>query len=144
MADVVSGDRPLTPEGTAALERLGRRLRERAWKPERAFASPLLRARASARIVLDQAGLSLPVGTIAELDPALGTPETVLVALAEAGAAGHVLLVGHQPLLGQLAFAVSRIEIPFAPAALAMFECVPGAGPGRCRRIGLLSPGSDF
>ena len=143
MAEVVSGERPLTPEGRAQLERLGRVLQARGWRPQRVWASPLLRARQSAAIVLDAAGLSLPIATMKALDPSLGTAEDVLAALDPGEPADHLLLVGHQPLLGQLAAALCGRETPFAPGALAMLECTSRPEPGRCRRVGLLVPGVD-
>ena len=143
VADVVSGERPLTPEGRAQLERLGRVLRARGWKPQRVWASPLLRARQTAAIVLEAAGLALPISTMQALDPSFGTPQEVLDALDPSGLEDHLLLVGHQPLLGQLASELCGSETPFAPGAMAMMECGAHPGPGLCRRIGLLVPGVD-
>ena len=72
------------------------------WRPDRAFASPLLRARESAAIALREAAPDLAAARMAALRPD-SDPAAVLEALAAAEASeGHVLLVGHQPLLGLL------------------------------------------
>lgn len=134
VADPHSGERPLSARGIADVERLGRRLGATGWRPDRAFASPRLRAHDSAERLLRSAGVALEVGTLPELDPERGTAEEVLASLADlAAGARHLLLTGHQPLLGQLAWALCGSTVPFSPATLAAIE-LPGsplAGSGR-------------
>ena len=73
------------------------------WRPVRAFSSPLPRARETAEIALRVAAPGLVPEVLEALRPECDPHET-LSAVTEAGAAdGHVLLVGHQPLLGLLA-----------------------------------------
>jgi phosphohistidine phosphatase len=95
--------RALAPEGVATATALGNRLGRLKWRPERAYASPLRRARETAAVVLSAAGVGLEAEILSELAPEC-EPEDVAAALdTELGDARHVLLVGHQPLLGQLA-----------------------------------------
>ena len=94
--------RPLTLHGTQAVERLGRHLASLGWRPALAFASPLLRARQTAALVLLSAQVPLTPEPLAELAPD-AEPSELLTVLAGLGVADtHVLLVGHQPLLGDL------------------------------------------
>jgi len=113
----VSGDRAraLTPAGRAALERLGARLARDGSVPARLLASPPA------------------IETLDELAPE-GTPIELLGALQRLGLdGGHVALVGHQPLLGQLALLLTSTETTFAPGSLVRIECreAPAAGAGR-------------
>lgn len=95
--------RPLSPNGVAAIEAFARRFAAPGAVPERIFCSPLLRARETAALVCAALGR----GAVAEILPVLqpdGEPSEVVEALAAiAPDARHVLLVGHQPLLGDLA-----------------------------------------
>jgi phosphohistidine phosphatase len=134
--------RRLSPRGRADLERLAVRLTGMGWRPDRAFTSPLLRARDSALIAL---GGTTPVVT-AEVMDALRPecdPAAVLEALAARGSTqGHVLLVGHQPLLGLLGGLLTGGPAPgFAPGSLVRLEfagaLAAGAGASGLR----LAPG---
>jgi len=122
--------RPLSPRGIAALERLARHLAAIGWRPERAFSSPLLRAVESARIVLPPAS-GIEITQIDELLPG-GEPEEVVEALHAAGVnEGHVLLVGHQPLLGDLTgWLAGGPAHPFAPGAWVRLEFGDGLEAG--------------
>ena len=61
-------DSPLTQEGIAVAENLGKGLKRRGIKFDAAFSSPTTRAVETARLVLDQSGQnSLPIATIADL-----------------------------------------------------------------------------
>jgi phosphohistidine phosphatase len=115
--------RRLSPRGERDLERLALHLASLRWRPDRAFTSPLSRARDSARIVLGRAAPQVIAAAMDALRPE-GDHERVLGALAEAHATrGHVLLVGHQPLLGRLATYLTGSDGPgFAPGSLARIE----------------------
>ncbi len=144
MAVGVSDDaRPLSARGAADVERLGRRLGA-GWRPNHVFASPLRRARDSADLLLRGAGVELPVRTLHELDPSVGTSEDVIEALGDAGTAGHLVLVGHQPLLGRLAYVLSGTEAPFAPAAIATLEGPAPIAPGAFHIVSVLAPGAGY
>lgn len=95
--------RPLSPHGVTALEAFARRYATLGPRPERIFCSPLLRARETAALVCAALGRGSAALILPELVPD-AEPADVVLALAErAPATGHVLLVGHQPLLGDLA-----------------------------------------
>lgn len=140
----VSDDaRPLSARGAADAERLGRRLGD-GWRPDHVFASPLRRARDSAALLLRGAGVETPIRTMHELDPSVGNSEDVIEALRNAGAAGHVVLVGHQPLLGRLAHVLCGTEAPFAPAAIATLEGPGPVAPGVFHIVSVLAPGAGY
>ena len=131
----VSGDRAraLTPAGRAALERLGARLARDGSVPARLLASPLDRAQQSAEALRGEFATPPAIETLDELAPE-GTPIELLGALQRLGLdGGHVALVGHQPLLGQLALLLTSTETTFAPGSLVRIECreAPAAGAGR-------------
>jgi phosphohistidine phosphatase len=95
--------RPLSPRGVAAIELLARRFATLGPGPDRVFTSPLLRARETAELVCAALGNRTAPEILAALTPD-SEPAEVLVALAAAAPeARHLLLVGHQPLLGDLA-----------------------------------------
>lgn len=125
--------RRLSPRGRADLERLAAHLAGMGWRPDRAFASPLVRAQESAAIALGGLTPPPPVERMSALRPDT-EPMEVLQALAgEHATRGHVLLVGHQPLLGLLGGTLTGgSEIGFAPGALVRIEFsgtpAPGAG----------------
>jgi len=136
--------RPLSPRGEQDLERLARHLAGLNWRPERAFVSPLIRALDSARIVLGQAAPELKAVTLDVLRPETDTSALLAWMSSEQTLEGHVLLVGHQPLLGDLVRRLTGGEAPgFAPGDLIRLEFdglpVPGTGklvwtvgPGDC------------
>lgn len=103
------------------------------WRPDRAFTSPLVRARDSATITLGAAATGLTVGLMDALLPE-SDPAAVLDALvAETSTEGHMFLVGHQPLLGLLVgLLTGDPSHGFVPGSLARIEfegaLVPGGG----------------
>jgi phosphohistidine phosphatase len=134
-------DRPLTPAGRLALERLGARLEREGTRHDRVLASPLKRAAESADVVLGAFAAHPPIEMLDDLAPE-ATPTGLLEALRELGVAdGHALLVGHQPLLGQLAFLLTGTEAAFAPGTLVRIECPRGPVAGSCRILRVLHPG---
>ncbi len=140
--DSVNGDagRRLTPAGVAGLERVARRLQDMGWKPDRAYTSPLVRAYESTRVVLGTAGVDLTAET---LDDLAGdrTPREVLDALTRLGAAaGTVLLVGHQPLLGDLVTELTGAAGAIAPGTFVRVECPGGSARGGGRVALVVTP----
>ena len=125
LAAAEGGDaaRGLSPRGARDLERLALHLAGLGWRPDRAFTSPLKRARDSARIVLRHAAPDL-VPEVADALQPHGDPAPVLEMLADRHAtAGRVLLVSHQPLLGGLARWLTGREAPgIAPGDLVGVE----------------------
>jgi phosphohistidine phosphatase len=102
-ADGDDARRRLSPRGREDLERIALRLKELGWRPDRAFASPLSRARESAQIALRGAAPDVTLEGLEALRPE-SHPGEILAALSAAGATtGHLFLVGHQPLMGLFA-----------------------------------------
>jgi len=127
--------RTLSPRGARDLERLASHLAQIGWRPERVYTSPLVRARESARIALGLVTPSPEVEVLEALRPS-GEPGAIVRALSEEGSARHVLMVGHQPLLGELAALLTHRPGPgFTPACLVRIEFteVPAAGGGTLR-----------
>jgi len=132
-------ERSLTPAGERVLAGLAAQL-ARGPRPDRVFASPYARAQQTARIVAGMADPPLEVETLAALEPDR-EPAQVLDALAAAGVtAGHVLVVGHQPLLGRLAAHVAGAEPHLSPATLVRVECPGGLAEGAGRIVLSLPP----
>jgi phosphohistidine phosphatase len=132
--------RALAPAGTRALEALAAHLAREAWRPDRVFTSPYLRARQTAGIVAGAALPALQVEPLRALESER-EPTEVLEALARHGAvAGHVLLVGHQPLLGLLVGHLTGAERGLAPGALVRVHCPRGLRPGTGRVTLTLAP----
>lgn len=125
--------RRLSPRGRADLEQLALRLKDKGYRPDRVFTSPLTRARESALVIMRGAGLGEAPGLMDALRPE-SHPDLVVSALVAAGSStGHVLLVGHQPLMGLLAALLIGGPAPdFPTGALQRIEfnaaLEPGAG----------------
>jgi phosphohistidine phosphatase len=113
--------RPLSAEGVGQAKRTAARLAARSVRPDRIVSSPADRAFETARIV---------AGALGTGDGRFGTDDRVY----DASEAGHLLrvirglddgdavvvLVGHQPVLGELtAFLVPFFSMPFPRAAAA-------------------------
>ncbi len=123
--------RRLSPGGERELERLALYLADLGWHPDRAFTSPLLRARDTARIVLRRAAPDLAPAVMDALGPESGVDEVLAALRAESAVAGHVLLVGHQPLLGELARRLTDGEdVGLAPGDLVRIEFSDGPEEG--------------
>lgn len=95
-----------------------------------------MRARDSARIVLRHAAPDLTPAVMEALEPD-GESDAIVAALLDGGLAeGHLLLVGHQPLLGELVRSLTGDEMPgLAPGDLLRveFDAQMAAGAGRLR-----------
>ena len=110
--------RPLSARGMKVITELARGLASEGWAPDRILASPLLRAQQTARLLAEHGTHGKLVGTLAALRPD-GVPREVITELAAQGAtAGHIVLVGHMPLLALLAATLGRDEPSFAPGQL--------------------------
>ena len=133
------GARRLSPAGRRVLERLAERLVGLGWHPDRVFTSPLVRARDSARILLDRTAPELIPEVMEALGPGGETSDVLEALSAGRVSRGHVLLVGHQPLLGLLAGVLTAGTSPgFAPGTLVRIEFPdgPAAGGGALRPVG--------
>ncbi len=140
-----AGDRHrvLSPAGVRGLEALRERLAGEGWRPDRVFSSPYQRARQSAGIVAAASVPPVEVELLRDLEPEHDAAD-VLDALGTLGArAGHVLLVGHQPLLGLLVGRLTGSERGLSPGMLVRVHCPWDAGQGSGRITRVLEPG-DF
>ncbi len=92
--------RPLTAKGIKRMRRAARGLRRLAIDFDVILTSPLLRARQTADIVAATLGMESRVEEISGLAPE-SSVEHLLFGLTRYQDPDHLLLVGHQPLLGQ-------------------------------------------
>ena len=137
-----AGDRQraLSPAGVSGLESLAAHLAREAWRPDRVFSSPYLRALQSAGIVAGAAAPAVAVETLRALEPER-EPSEVLDALVRHGVtAGHVLVVGHQPLLGLLVGHLTGVEQGLSPGMLVRVHCPQGMDQGSGRVTLTLAP----
>jgi phosphohistidine phosphatase len=95
-------ERPLSPRGIGEVAHLARRLTRIGPAPVRLFTSPLLRARQTASLVLSGYNDAPEPVVTSELLPDAEPADLVRWLAAEAPGAGHVMLVGHMPMLGDL------------------------------------------
>jgi phosphohistidine phosphatase SixA len=104
--------------------------------PVRIFSSPLVRARETADLVANRLPAPLAVERLDALSPD-NEPEAVIDALLEQGIeTGHVLMVGHQPLLGRLVEHLTGTEPALPPATLVRITCerIPSVNTGRLEK----------
>jgi phosphohistidine phosphatase len=123
-----------------AVDRIAGEFARRGWRPAQVFASPLRRAQETAAILVARVEPHLAVETLEELDPA-GFPEEVVGALVARHLGSHVLLVGHQPLLGGLAaYLTGGPNAELSPGALASLEISRLEARGSGRLLDILHP----
>ncbi|HQJ53246.1 MAG TPA: phosphohistidine phosphatase SixA [Planctomycetota bacterium] len=94
-------DRALTEKGETRLHKACRGLRRLEVFPERIFTSPVTRALQTARIIAEELGFVEDIEAVEELAPD-AEPEDMAEVL-KSLRHDQVMLVGHQPHLGQLA-----------------------------------------
>jgi phosphohistidine phosphatase len=93
-------ERPLTNKGVKRMRRAARGLRRLEIKFDGILTSPLLRARQTADIVAAVLGMESRLEEITELAPE-SSVQHLIFGLTRYQDRDHLLLVGHQPLLGQ-------------------------------------------
>lgn len=119
-------ERELTDEGRRKTTAVARGLQELEVAPQVILSSPLVRAWQTAEI----AARTLGVSTGPQRCPALAIgshPESVAKALQAHRTANQILLVGHQPSMGELASylltgSTNLVPLPFKKAAVAAIE----------------------
>jgi len=89
-------DRPLNERGLRAAPLVGRFMRERKLRPDLIICSPAERARETASLVIEAAGLDAPLRFDERIYDATSTRLAEIVSQIE-DAAGEALLVGHNP-----------------------------------------------
>jgi len=95
-------ERPLTKEGTKKMQEAAKGLRAIDCIPEAILSSPLPRARQTAEIVLEALGKQIPLILVDALAPA-GNRQDVYREIRKRQNSQSVMLVGHQPSLGEMA-----------------------------------------
>jgi phosphohistidine phosphatase len=123
-------ERPLTAEGHAEAERVGRWLSDRGHTPDSVLCSTALRVRETWAGVEKGLGMSPPL----RFDRALylATAEDLMLEASELDdGAGTAMLIAHNPAVTHLAFALTervdaagreRLRAGFRPATVAVFE----------------------
>jgi phosphohistidine phosphatase len=128
-------DRPLTRPGRARLRRAARGMRKLGLHFDVIVSSPLLRAMQTAKIVAAEFSYHSPVEICPALAPGL-RPEAVFQFLASYPDAETLLLVGHEPDLGNLALTLlggghaDRFPIRKGGLVRVDLDAMPPNGPG--------------
>lgn len=125
-AQTTDFDRALTAEGTHKMTRAAKGLRRMGIVPDVILSSPLRRAEETATLV---GGIIAPDCAVEVFKPLAsgGTPEEVLRGLVQYRRARRIMLVGHQPDLGELASylltgSAGLAPLPFKKGAVAAIE----------------------
>lgn len=100
--DIDDSERALTPEGVEKVHRIGNALRRLKIEIDEIWTSPLLRARQTAEIVAAALAKTPAMQTVRALEPGGNQPALVDLLRSASGLRG-VLLVGHEPDMGELA-----------------------------------------
>lgn len=135
--------RRLSDAGREAVAWVAAEFVRRGWRPTVLFSSPLRRAVETASILAGALGPGVVVDTLEQLEPERD-PEEVVAALTARGVSGHVVLIGHQPLLGWLAdHLAGRKERGVPTAGLLCFEFEGGVERGAAKPLWELRPGAS-
>lgn len=144
-------DRSLDASGLAMASKLGETMLANGFVPETVICSPSARTRETWEAV----SKLLPFDIEAQFDRALydGPPGAYVNAIRRAGAAGSVMIVGHNPMTEEAAldlagsgdsFAVSALNMGYPTAALAIFdqdEPLDSTEPGNAHLVAFVTGG---
>ncbi len=100
--DVDDSARALTPEGVEKVHRIGEALRRLKIEIDEIWTSSLVRAHQTAEIIAVAQAMTQAMQTVRELEPGGNQPALVDLLRSASGLRG-VLLVGHEPDMGELA-----------------------------------------
>jgi phosphohistidine phosphatase len=153
-ATSTDAERPLTGKGAKRLRRAGRGLSRLDIPFDGVLTSPVLRARQSADIIAHALGIDRGLEQISGLAPE-STVEQLLFGLTRYHERQHLLLIGHQPLLGAtIAFLLTgqaggELDLKLGKGALCRVEIdtLPPAEPAKLhwmltpKQLRLLAPG---
>jgi phosphohistidine phosphatase len=129
------GDRPLTRQGRARMRQAARGLLRLGVRFDVIVSSPLVRALQTAEVVAAELGYRSPVEICPALAPGL-RPEAVFQFLASYPDSERLLLVGHEPDLGNLALTLiggghaDRFPMRKGGVCRIDLETMPPNGPG--------------
>jgi phosphohistidine phosphatase len=134
-AELSDADRPLTADGARKIQRIARGLKRLGFRPDLVLTSPLRRTQETAAL-LAEVDPAVTVEIYPPLAPGHGAVD-VLAGLRAYRGKRRIVLVGHQPDLGELAShlltgSVSRAPLPFKKGAMAAIAVsgVPPRAPG--------------
>ena len=139
------GERPLTPKGIKRTRKSARGLRRLNIPFDVILTSPVLRARQTADIVAGVLGAEALVQELSSLAPE-STVDHLLFGLTRYQKYEHLLLVGHEPLLGNalsFLFGGQRANgamVEFKKGALCCFAIDALSPPGRAKLRWFLTP----
>lgn len=124
--DTPDSDRALTAAGRRKMMRVAIGLKRLGIVPDVVLTSPLRRAQETAALLASTLGRDLTVEIHEPLAPGTA-PADLVRGLRAYRAAGHLMLVGHQPDLGELAShlltgSASLAPLPFKKGAVAAIE----------------------
>jgi len=130
-------ERPLTPKGIKRMRKAAKGLRRLAIPFDVVLTSPLIRASQTAEIVAEELGLQTELQKISGLAPE-SSVDNLLFGLTRFQNPEHLLLVGHQPLLGETAVFLlrgkekSHLDIPLKKGGICRIEidALPPTKPG--------------
>ncbi|MCC6784432.1 MAG: histidine phosphatase family protein [Planctomycetes bacterium] len=115
-------DRPLNARGESAAPRMGRLLAELGRVPDRVLCSTAVRARRSAELLVEAAGIAIARLHLLE-DLYLAPPSVILEAVARRGGdAATLLVVGHNPGIEELVASLARHPEACPTATIAAFR----------------------
>jgi phosphohistidine phosphatase len=115
--------RPLTEQGREEARAAGRALREKNEDLTLVLASPRLRARETAELVIEGFGRPVPLNVRESLT--CGATAAAYLAEIEAKPDGPVLLVGHNPEMSAIASELAGESISFRPSTLCAIDLEP-------------------
>ena len=128
--------RPLSDEGMSRMRKAARGLARLGVSPEVVLTSPLLRARQTAEIVATGLGPRPSLVNVDSLAPD-GTYAAVMADLEKQSRKSRIALVGHEPMMGELAARLigSRHPIEFKKGGVCRIDLgdLPPTGPGDLR-----------
>jgi phosphohistidine phosphatase len=120
-AGLADFDRPLNERGLRAAPLMGRFMRERKLRPDLVLCSPAQRARQTAALLAEAAGLSAPLRYDGRIYEATAARLVEVLSQAEEEAR-EILLVGHNPGLEELLALLTGEARRMPTAALACIE----------------------
>ena len=123
--------RTLSDRGRTEVARLARELAKLGWRPDRAFASPLMRAQQTVALLLEATTPGLAAESLDALCPEIDPDETI--AHLTKVEPGHVVVVSHLPLLDLLVERLAGHPVGFEPATLVRLEYEGALATGACR-----------
>ncbi len=115
-------DRPLKGRGKRAAKKIGRVLRERGLLPDLVLSSTAKRARATAKLTLQEAGYEGDVVKLRELYFASVHKQLAAVSRHARRDDERVLIVGHNPALEELVGTLTGDEVSLTTANLAVVD----------------------